>query len=628
MAVAKRAAALVLGLCLALPGAAQEPPDTAVVLMPFRTADDTTGALRAPLSFAFDITRTLEGYGPSFTYDFGAFGWPAGWSPGTVSPQQVELRLGGVQFNDLITGRPRYDLLPTALLRNPKVDGLFGFASVAANVELRDLTADGPLTELHYQAGDNGLQRVTAIHSQTLNVLRPDRGGLQVMFAYAGAAVKGEYPGSRLRRKRQTLLQLRMQLRRVSLELAYLHNQRRLGAHSGVSGSSSVRYNRLIATVRNPRALRRDVRHDVTATARTRIIPGTRESLVAIVSISRQTLRFTNAQSMLIEAVARRGAVNLYQDWQIGAHRMRLALEGWVNAASSDSSRIHGPRRSEWRLSLVDEIRIGRLELMGKAGLHAQASSWSSRSAARLRFAWTQGFVSVSAAYAGAVEARVLQDGWSDYIAQAGLVPGSLSHIRARIQQSVGPWDISPIAFLQSESSVQDYTEVTPDTLAIGVGDGVSAGLGLHVQFRKHARRGFYAEAASWIMRSNYDIAQRDTALPKWAARAKAGLKYRMFTGDLVLNVSVAGRWWGKMRSRTLHAPTGLLVLPFYDRPDVSPSGSLDLVAEGQVRTATLFVAYDNILSGTTITPGIELVPGYPLPAQQFRFGVYWPIIN
>jgi hypothetical protein len=29
-----------------------------------------------------------------------------------------------------------------------------------------------------------------------------------------------------------------------------------------------------------------------------------------------------------------------------------------------------------------------------------------------------------------------------------------------------------------------------------------------------------------------------------------------------------------------------------------------------------------------TLTPGTFVVPVYPLPARQFRFGVHWPIFD
>ena len=89
------------------------------------------------------------------------------------------------------------------------------------------------------------------------------------------------------------------------------------------------------------------------------------------------------------------------------------------------------------------------------------------------------------------------------------------------------------------------------------------------------------------------------------------------------------------MASRTLHTPTGLLVLTRDQDMGLYPPGGrlpasvvVDFVAEGAVRTAVLFVAYENVASGTPLLSGNQTIPIYPLPAARLRFGVYWPISN
>ncbi|MDX1488150.1 MAG: putative porin, partial [Acidiferrobacterales bacterium] len=97
---------------------------------------------------------------------------------------------------------------------------------------------------------------------------------------------------------------------------------------------------------------------------------------------------------------------------------------------------------------------------------------------------------------------------------------------------------------------------------------------------------------------------------------------------DLLLDVAVRGRFWSQLRSRTLHPQTGLLVIPEAGARIFGPSGTLDVVLQGGIRTATLFVVYENILSGTAVLVGNLLVPTYPLPERRLRFGIYWPIFN
>ena len=69
-------------------------------------------------------------------------------------------------------------------------------------------------------------------------------------------------------------------------------------------------------------------------------------------------------------------------------------------------------------------------------------------------------------------------------------------------------------------------------------------------------------------------------------------------------------------------------MIPSTERAPVDASYTLDLVLEGGIRTATVYIIFENITSGTRLMSGNELVPDYPLPAQQLRFGVYWPIAN
>ena len=619
---------LAAGLCVRLTTWAQIQPDTAVALTGFRVVADTTNEHQIAGAFAIDVTQTLAHYGPSFTYDFGAFGWPNGWSLWGASPQQVDLQFSGIPYNDLITGRPRYDMLPTALLRPPEVDRTSSIGVASVTAELRDFAADGPLTELHYQAGDLGLQRVTALHAQQLNALLPGEGRLHGMLAYAGAGANGAYPGSQLQRMRQLLLRVRLQKRRMSMEITYLHNQQRLGAHSGVIGDQRLRYNILIASVDNLGARRRDVRNDLIAVARTRLIPSLRKPLVAIASVSSQRLRFSSTRSDVNESSVRRGVFELMQDFEIGAHRAQFALEGRVSAASDDPLRVLGARRSYGRMSIRDRVRFGPMELVGQAGAHVRMNHWSAHGSAGIAVGWRHGSLGLNAVHTPSMEARVMRDGWTDFLLPNTFMPGAMSRIQIQLRQSVGPWDFESVTFVQRRQDVEDYYEVATDSVVVGHLTGSNLGAAIKIGFRQRAQRGLYGSVAYWLMRHDNESSVAMTALPNWAANALVGVRYSLFTGDLILDLTLKGRMWGRMHGRILHAPTGLLVLPSSNRQEMLSAGTLDVVATGQVRTATLFVAYENVLSNTPITNGVEIVPGYPLPAQRLRFGVSWPIIN
>lgn len=101
-----------------------------------------------------------------------------------------------------------------------------------------------------------------------------------------------------------------------------------------------------------------------------------------------------------------------------------------------------------------------------------------------------------------------------------------------------------------------------------------------------------------------------------------------LFRGDLDVDLSVRAYFWESMVGRRLDTRSGLLVLPSDDSQVVPSSMTVDVVAEAGVRTATIFLAYENIFSGTNALVGNLLVPDYPLPAKRFRFGVFWPITD
>ena len=94
------------------------------------------------------------------------------------------------------------------------------------------------------------------------------------------------------------------------------------------------------------------------------------------------------------------------------------------------------------------------------------------------------------------------------------------------------------------------------------------------------------------------------------------------------------------MSSRMLHAPTGSLVVPPFDAPDEAfaakpvpvptfgPDGVMDVNLDIDLYGATLFFTFENVLGGTEVDLGTFVVPTHPLPDQQFRFGVFWPIFD
>jgi hypothetical protein len=93
------------------------------------------------------------------------------------------------------------------------------------------------------------------------------------------------------------------------------------------------------------------------------------------------------------------------------------------------------------------------------------------------------------------------------------------------------------------------------------------------------------------------------------------------------------GRFWGRMASRWFHPPTALFAAPPNGARLFGPNGTVDVQVEALLQGARLFLAYEHFLPVANtpafqLQPGALVVPVYPLPSGQLRFGVHWPIRN
>ena len=597
------------------------PPDPAS-FMGFASTEVRAEVEDTLLHFDHDVTATLAQRAGSMAYEFGSFGWPSAWSYLGSSPNHVALYWQGIPLGDLLTGRPRYDLLPTALLRTPGVGQGTRAMPVSIFTRLRSFRSAKPHTELHYQAGDNGLQRVTALHTQQIQTAVLGSPGLaQGLFAYGGAAAKGEYPGSKLQRMRQLMLGVRYQQLRWSFEALYLHNQRRLGAHGGVMPMAlydSI-YNRLIAVTRNATAVRREVRHDATAVLRMRTL-ATPLTLQAWLSSAR--LRYIPGATDAIEAGSSRLGMQLHQHVQYGLHRFRMLTEVSVQE-----------RRMQAHIAVLDSVQRGAFLVTGETGITlVQRSVLAS---ATLSTAYRSLY---ALAYTvGVVPAHMATAGFGPFAKTLASAPiGRTAQVRLGLRTSRGALRVDLSVFAGQENDLVEFYGPRSDSMVARVHPGPLHlyGAAVDVGLRRSAPRGFYVHAHMLYLTLLGDVPSgREKAVPTLSGQARLGARYQLFTGDLRLDLSVRARLWSAMTSRTLHAPTGLLVLS--ENPMLYPDGEklpasavVDVVAEAGVRSAVLFAAYENILSGTALMAGNQVVPIYPMPAFQLRFGVFWPIAN
>ena len=615
--------------------------------MTFRRSEPATAVTDTILALAVeqDVPGILAAQPGSFVYDFGSFGWPNGWSPYGLNPQRVALLLGGLPFDDPVTGRPRYDLLPMALLEPLGLQAGRHAAPMAVYAQVRPYVVAQPLTELHYRSGGNGLQSITAMHTQQRRLgLFGRPGALAVLFGYGGHAATGDYPGSRLRRMRQLLTRVRYHQTGWSLEATLLHNQRRLGAHGGVIPGVPYEtiYNRLIANVRNSSATRQTIRNDLSVTLRARLLPGTTEPLTISAFTTWQTFRYRNPSADTLVAKTNRYGARLHQDVRLGPNHLRVLVEAWTDRLNRSNALPDGLTRTQLHATVHDSLRLGAFEAILEGGAYVTDHARFAGGAARAAYPLGPVRVFAEVSHTGQPASWIEEHGWGRFVETVATVPdGRVSQGRAGLSLRAGAFDLAVFGFAHQETNPLDLYTAGEDSIVARVAPSSfrRTGAGGDLGWRRTARRGFYLTAQPTLVRfldanASDEHRRMKDALPEFFAQGRLGARYAFFTNDLLLDLSVRGRFWTEMRSRTLHAPTGLLVLPdatddLYPASGFLPSsGTLDVVVEAAVRTARLFIAYENALSGTQVLLGNQIVPVYPLPARRLRFGVFWPILN
>lgn len=630
------------------------PSDTVVTFRPVGFAGPEPGIvvndLLPALHPALDAPGILTEMPGTFPYDFGTPGWPDVWSLYGLDPTRVALSLNGIPFNDPITGRPLYDLLPLAYMEPLRVQPTRYGAPTGVSGLFRPYSSRNPFTELRYRKGDSGLQSIDASHTQVRLVsLFGRQGVLGVVGGYSGRASQGEYPGSRLRRERKLFARLRYAGENWTVELLELFNRRDLGAHSGVMpripGVFESIYQRLDAGVFNQSALRHTSRNDLALTARRHLLPGVNRPFTATLFWTKYAVDFWS-QGDTLAASARRVGGSALQEVAIGAHSMRLRVEGWTERLTqgfADPDSITASRR-EVHVTVHDTLRVFSADVTLEGGYHTGSapSGFSGaigvgRNIGRTRLSGTVTFT-------GQPVSWIERAGFGGYVEPVSEPPdGRVLSGRLGATFELGPYDLGIEGFASRTTNPIDFYAPaytggdlrSPDTVFVAV-DGTPherVGVTVTAGWRREVERGLYATSQATLLRfpgkGESELKARvASSIPQLFGMGRIGARFTLFQRDLDLDVYLQGRYWTEMRSRLFHPPTGLLVVPSLSHPVFGSSGTLDVVAEIGIRTATLFMAYENVLSGTVIMRGNLIVPVYPLPERRFRFGVYWPIFN
>ncbi len=588
---------------------------------------------------ALDLVELIGREPGSFTYWFGTTGWPDGWSFRGLPPHASSLSFNDLPFTHLFTGRPAHQLVPLAIVEPPELRPTQFGSSAGVVTRVRPFAEPQPVTEAKYWRGGDGLQSIDAVHAQhRQRPLFGNAGVLNVLGAYSGRAADGEYPGSRLRRARQVLLRIRYEQLDWSVEIFNLHNRRNVGAHGGVipdPGNFESIYIRPGATVESPDAWRRIVRNDLAAKARMRLIG--QPSTVSLFWTA-ETFRYTTPLDTLGTASDRVGLQIAQPLVHRAGHRLAVAVSAWRDGVSPRHGFAH-PDASRGRIhaSIRDTLRAGGWLAALDAGMVAYNGRVRPVGAAGVSSRLGAVVVEASAAMSDDPSDVVAESGFGSLSGAAGSL-GSLSsrflHVSASFAVGAGPFRVQVGGFASRRMQPWDYFAVGDDSAAVMAPAedldvlGGYAALG----WRRDAERGMYATAQSTLRgfpRTGDALTRRMAdSMPSVSGRSRLGARFVLFQGDLDVDAYAEGIAWSSMRSRMLHPQTGLLIVPVEGARIIGPSHMLHVGAEARVRDATLFFVYENALSGTALMTGNLIVPVYPLPAQRFRFGVFWPIFG
>ena len=609
----------------------------------------------------------------TFLYDLGAVGWPHGWSPEGLAPHRSRLWLDGRSYTSPLTGRPRFDLLPPSFLRRPGTGVDPGGDAVGVHAAWRGYDQIRPITELRYRTDSNGQQAIEVAHSQKHAIsLFGNPGVFQATRGYGGRAADGAYTGSDLRRERRLWGRLRYQRDDWAVELSDFSVRHRIGAHSGVVPPEGAPFAsiyllpRCEACSQAPEARRVTFRNDLTARVRAPLLPGADTPMTLAATWTSNTADFRPGSTADTTWTTRLngGHGQLQQSLRFEDHVLTLTGRGSVwSVADTNVPTIDGQRWAAHGL-VRDSLEVGPNQFVLDAGWHVTTDQQYPSASVDLRRPVGPARLSASAALSGQRRSWFETAGFPGFVTPHASRPSTLGQmLRGRVGLGVrtGPFDLEVETFAHQIRAAADLYASPPapnqrvastdSVIARSTADpvrrvGATATLG----WRRDAEEGLYATGTATALHTLSDGASRRQlrlarTLPTLHGRGRIGARFVIFV-DLITDLYVQARGWTAMNSRWFHPPTGRLVVPPAATPvpargpgrQAGPSGTVDIHAERKLRGATLFLSFENVQSTfapagslqrqTSLVPGTFVVPVYPLPARQFRFGVHWPIFD
>ncbi len=609
----------------------------------------------------------------SFLYDLAAVGWPHGWSPSGLGPHRSRLWIEGHPYNSPLTGRARFDLVPTAFLRRPGIGVDPGGGGTGVHLSWRSFPPRRPITELRYRRDSNGQQAIEVSHSQKHRLpLFGEAGIFQATFGYGGRTTGSIYAGSELRRERRIWGRLRYQRDEWAFELSDFSSRHSIGAHGGVVSPPDASFETIYVVPRceacshNPQARRRTYRNDLTARVRGPLLPGLSAPTELSATWTSNTFDFEPggaSPDTTWTVVMDGGHGTVQQLLRLGPNHLTLGARGSIWQVSDSNVRQVGGTRWAGHAFARDSLRLGATQLVLDGGWHSTIDQQYPSASAHLTQPLGPFRFTASATATGQRLSWIETAGFEDLVMPLPEVSpsvfGRVLRGTAGLEVHAGPFDLRAEGFAHQIRKAVDLYAIPSLEQRVASADTVAArqtetpvrrvGATGSIGWRRDADWGLYATvrgtALTTLSAGDSRLHTRlARTLPRFYGEGRIGARF-VFFQDLITDLYVEARGWSTMNSRWFHPPTGRFAVPPATNPvpvrpgyRLGPNGTVDAHAEIKLRGATLFFTFENIqLSlaqpGTferqaTTQAGAFIVPVYPLPGRLFRFGVHWPIFD
>lgn len=563
--------------------------------------------------------RLLTEMPGGYTYDLGADGWPHGWSVFGFLPQHTGLQVEGTSFRDLLSGAPRFDLIPLAWLSPLHFSPEENRGLPGASSRFRSFTEKATPTEMRYNTGGDGLQSASVLHAQN-RVVQWFKRTARTQFLMGVASDKAENAFTNAKSVGSALLlRIRYERPNNAFEVRNLHTRRRGEAHAGILPSGSdfdTIYDTRIGLVRDAGRNRQTKWNDFAIVHRKKYVQRWTEPLSTTAFWQYEQFRsYTQTLADTQEVRLHRYGFRLEQPTSKG----RTWVTEWSALQIKPTTVI--PATQWW----WPEVKLGIRDSLSKGGFrltwHSDIRWTNAGFLPNATFRMAKGRLWSSAGAGLTSRSPFASVGINHLLlATGGLAPHiSFVWLQAGWKQVRPHWRVEALGFM---GYYGENTRLDSDLrISFLAENRQTLGGAFTLGWRERATQGWFGQ-----MQAQVQTSTSNQAAPLLSGLVRYGLRFLGFEQDLIAKTYLQVRYYTAHEGLGWSNRLDLWGVVPEDYPTVPAAILVDVAAEAQVRAATLHLAAENLLAGFSFFPGTYRVPTFPLPARALRFSVFWPL--